>query len=67
MDNWVNLYISLDVAKQNLRYLDKEINEAKEYPFDLFAKRKKLVETIDRLEYEIKNIRMRYIKKEDIE
>lgn len=67
MDNWVNLNISLDVAKQNLRYLDKEINDAKEYPSELFAKRKKLIETIDRLEYKIKTIRMRYIKKEDAE
>ena len=65
VDNWVNLCISLDVAQQNLRYLDKEINVAKEYPAELFVKRKKLIETIDSLEYKIKTIRMRYIKKED--
>ena len=63
MDNWINLNIMLDGYKQDLKYIDKQINESPTYPAELFKKRKKIIEKIAELEYEVETIRMRYIGK----
>ena len=63
MDNWINLNIMLDGYKQDLKYIDKQINEAPVYPTELFKKRDKIIDKISELEYEVETIRMRYIGK----
>ena len=53
MDNWINLNIILNGKKQDLHYINKQINESSTYPAELFKKRENIIEEIEKLEYKV--------------
>ena len=56
MDKWINLNIKLNGKKQDLHYINKQINESSTYPEELFKKRENIIEEIEKLKYEISKI-----------